>query len=219
MAGSFKVSSRGIRAFLNRIQTVTNPAVTLNLPVGANARDVDNAVSRAIAARFSRPSSARSQTEREVELETLRAITSPVQGVNVVSEATAYAKGLEFELLLSGTHYTGVTNQSLLGILASQGRDFAADTPELRAHVRTSLLDAFKGQLWDDDTAGEVAQDAIKDWIIQRIENQGDDITLTPLSPDYAAEKAARGYDSRIGVRKGKWLKAVYKGRVRIDPK
>ncbi len=208
----FGISPRGIRAFVNGARNKT--LFGFDLPVGADAARVDQAVSDAIANRFR---TNRNPARAAATNPQLPQLPEAEPGVDAVAESADYAAGFTFELIVPGAHYNGISNQGLLEVLARQGRDFAADTPKLREHVRHALVAAFQHQEWDDDTAGQIAQDAILAWIVDRIESQGVDIPLAPLTPDWSAWKAHKGYDSRIGVAKGKWLKAVQRGRVVVD--
>lgn len=165
------------------------------------------------------------KTNHQVE----QAITAALQqrfGVSAPSEretfdtkqlAGDFARDFTFEVIIPGAHHAGLTNQALLAILTSAGRPFAEDTPELREHVRSVLLGAFADGTWDEGDAVHIAADAIRDWIIRRVEEQGVDIPLAPLTARYLARKRHQGLDERIGVRKGKWLRSLSRMRVLLE--
>lgn len=190
----------GIKAILRK--QLALELFDFKVPTREDARkptnqDIDAAVNKALEARFGK--SAEGETTK----------------VNVVEEISGFMRDMEWDLTVPGQHYSGLSNQQLLEILAGQGRDFAEDTDELRKHVSDVLRSKFR-KVWDPDEAGSVAQDAILAWIVDRFESQGPDISLTPLSINYAAWKAAKGLDSRIGIAQGRLLRAVRKARITI---
>jgi hypothetical protein len=132
--------------------------------------------------------------------------------VDPAREAGAFARRLSWELRIPGDHYSGMSNQALLDIRKAEGRDFNEDTRELRDHIRDEVVRQI-GPTWDDDRAARIAGDAIVKWVVRRIEEQGLDMSkLEPLNPEYRAWKArqtAPVLDTRIGIARGVWLKAV----------
>ncbi len=134
-----------------------------------------------------------------------RSRTPGSTSAGVATEATRFSRAFHWSLSIPGTHYSGLTNQHLLEILAAQGRPFAEDTPQLRDHVRERLLAAFASAAWERSRAVAVAARAIREWIVRRLDEQGLDVELKPLDADYAASKRAHGYSGKIGVRTGAW--------------
>jgi hypothetical protein len=124
--------------------------------------------------------------------------------------ARLLSRHLKFELTIRGQHYSGLSNQKLLEIRKREGRDFAKDTLALREHVRRVLVAQFRPGQWDDDTATTLAAEAIRDWIVARINGDVTDVPLDALSPAYAERKrrAGKGGES-IGVWSGRWRDAV----------
>lgn len=128
--------------------------------------------------------------------------------------AARFSSSFTFEFHVPGTHYSGATNQQILEWLDRSGRPFAADTAALRDHVRDAMLDVFGRVEWDVGRAIQVAQYAIRDWIVRRIVEQGLDVSLTALSRAYETWKTAHGFSGQIGIRTGAWLAAVRRGSV-----
>jgi hypothetical protein len=124
------------------------------------------------------------------------------------AEAGSFARRMAWELRIPGTHYSGNTNQRLLEFRQAEGRDFAADSRELRDHVRAAVA-AEMGATWDDDRAAQIASREIVVWIVKRIYGEVTDVELEPLNPEYRAWKLSHGLDGRIGIAHEKWVKAV----------
>lgn len=182
---------------------------------GLSTSAVDNAIAQAMRARF-RSSGLKTQTQKQLQLQLVSELTAPV--VDVKRESSRYAKDLEFEIELKGNHYSGLSNQEILTLFQKHGRDFAEDNSVIRSKVEDALLKAFENKPWDDDTAAEVAEDAIREWIVFRVQAGGADVVLPPLSSEYLARKLRRGEDSRVGIKKGKWLKSLQKAKVIVTP-
>lgn len=203
---------------LSTISVATNPTLAQLVAVpgfkGKPGAVVDQLLQDALKRRF-QSTGAATGTQRQVQREAIQALTSPV--VDVARESRAYAGELSFEIELRGAHYSGLTNQEILDLFIKHGRDFTADTSQLRRHVEESLLNGFKGKRWDDDTAAEIAAEAILEWIVSRVEDERRDTFIPALTPDYLRRKRAKGEDTRVGVKKGRFLKALKKARVNID--
>ncbi len=130
-----------------------------------------------------------------------------------------FAKALEFEIKVPGAHYSGLGNEELLDILAAQGRDFRADTRQLRVHVELALREAF-----EDEGAVplrlEVEQEAkvaILEWVAARMDGRIRDERITALTPDYAKRKRATHPGRPVGKRTGALFDALTeKGRVKF---
>jgi len=130
--------------------------------------------------------------------------------------AADFAQSFHWSLAIPGTHYSGLSNQHLLEVLEAQGRPFAQDTPQLRDHVRERLTAAFASSAWDHERAVVVTARAVREWIVRRIDEQGLDVDLTPLDPDYRSWKSAHGYSSHIGRKTGAWRGSVANATVEV---
>lgn len=124
--------------------------------------------------------------------------------------AQTWARGASWELRLTGQHYGGLSNAALLDVRRREGRPFDADTPALRARaVRAVMDDARASDRWSVARGERVFGDAVRDWIVGRVERGTRDVTIAPLTPAYAAWKA-RHYPGRpVGVARGRWLAAL----------
>lgn len=209
---SLGLQIKSIVAFLSKTHDPSR--FSFELPLGGTLEQIDRAIEKAMGQRFGR-SGAAGSTAAQMGLDLAQTFQQPVEDVSRL--AADYAAGMTWQLIIPGRHYSGLSNQDLLHIFQANDRDIAADTPEIRDHLRKELISEFGGKPWDDDIAGQVAQKAIVDWVVRRVEEQGVDVTLRPLSAAYARQKAAEGYDSRIGIRKNKWLKSIRRARVQID--
>lgn len=205
-----KITSIAVDVDSTLAQTVSVPGLK-----GLSVSAVDNAIQQAMRQRF-KASGIKTQTQRELQKELASEMAAPV--VNVKREASRYSKDLEFEIELKGDHYSGLTNQQILELFKKHGRDFTEDNSVIRSKIEDALLKAFDKQPWDDDTAAEVAEDAIRDWIVFRVQAGGVDVVLPPLSAEYLSRKLKKGEDSRVGIKKGKWLKSLQKAKVIVTP-
>ncbi len=124
---------------------------------------------------------------------------------SIQTEAARFAGAFHWALSIPGTHYSGLTNNALMEVMAANGRPFLSDTPQLRDHVRDRLLAAFASADWERSRAVAVAARAVREWVLRRLDEQGLDVELKPLNADYAAAKAAHGFSTKIGVRTGAW--------------
>jgi len=135
---------------------------------------------------------------------------------DVAQEAQRFATSMRFAVSVPGRHYSGLANEELLTILAGQGRDFLADTSELRVHVREKIEDAL-GTDWNEREARDIAADAVREWIVQRFERQGVDVDLAPLNDVYRRWKSRSRYSTMIGIKTGALLGAVKRAAVRVS--
>lgn len=174
--------------------------VPFELPLNAGLAEIDRAIDAAMGARF----------KKRVPLEQQ---LGPATGSR---QALEYAMVMQWELIIPGNHYSGLSNQELLEVFQNHGRDIGQDTDAIRKHLRDELVREFSGKPWDEGVAGQLLQRLIVQWVVRRVEEQGLDVDLAPLSPAYKSRKLKQGYDGRIGIRKGKWLKAIRKARVNI---
>lgn len=97
-----------------------------------------------------------------------------------------------------------------LGWLKSSGRDFlnlttaAAKQAVLRyATAAVERARASHSAIRLDEFVTVEGGRALKSVVLLRFREQGNDISLRPLSPAYRAWKGAHGYDTRIGIRTG----------------
>lgn len=130
-----------------------------------------------------------------------------------------YVRSDAWEVIVPGTHTGGITHQALLAVLASQGRDFLQSTVQLYLAVTKALRAEFLG----GDTVPSVAQmkraaeTPLLDHIELRFSKRGNaDISVTPLTAAYAAEKRRRGRGAQpIGVASGE-LRRAYSRNAKV---
>ncbi len=129
-----------------------------------------------------------------------------------------FAQSLDYDLDVPGTHRGGITNADLLDVLAAQGRDFAANTRSLRAHVRTGLQLAVEetGRVPTNAQLEALARDLVLDWILGRMEGRVTDIRLRALTQAYRRRKfhAPDTKFNTIGMRTGQLHDAVALARL-----
>lgn len=159
--------------------------------------------------------------ERKKDQRTREGKTARAARSEVIAGLRDIAKDMKWALSIPGKHYGGLTNDEMLEVRKREGRDFARDNRNLRARARTALLDAFEGRevMPIDRVVKETLADSIIETIILRVENGGQDIDLTSLTPLYRKRKEKAGYGGEpIGVRKGKWRDALErKGHVDVS--
>lgn len=138
--------------------------------------------------------------------------------VRVINAATAGR--WRAELSVPGRHYGGLSNNALLEVLADGGRDFAATTTAMRAHVRATVQTHFEGvtKLPRPREIEAVMDAAAVEWIVKRFDGKVRDQHLRLLTIPYARAKSRDGYGGKsIGVRTGSLVAAVEDhGRVTI---
>lgn len=116
------------------------------------------------------------------------------------------------ELSVPGRHYSGLSNNELIEILASQDRDFAHATTAMRSHVRSVVAMRFEGasRVPRPREIEAVMDEAVVDWIVKRFDGVVRDQHLRLLTIPYAKAKAKAGYGSKsIGFRTGSLAAAV----------
>lgn len=115
-------------------------------------------------------------------------------------------RGVEVALQVPGVHYSGLTYDHLLAILADQGRDFDATTPAMRKHMAAEVTIQFENAV-TPPTARELKAalaEAALGWIVRRFAGRVRDEHLTALTIPYARAKRKAGYGRNpIGVRTG----------------
>lgn len=126
---------------------------------------------------------------------------------------------LTYELKVPGTHYSGLTNEALLEILAAQGKDFAVNNATLRRHVATTCRLAFEGarRLPTVSEIETVQRAAILDWITKRMRYEVRDVRIRLNTNAYQRAKRKAGYSGPVGIRTGALYEAVERARVVID--
>lgn len=209
------MASKTTNATIGNISTIIRQdrgySIGVALPASTSNQSIEDMVKQAIADRFpARPGSPipKPQPPKQINL-------TPDQLRALAARSVSSIKS--FEVIVPGRHYNGLSNQDLLEIFRNNDRDFVADTNDLRDYLRTELLAGMGGTVsWDDDAAGQIIQKSIIKFCAERIVNQGSDVSLKPLSRAYLQEKVSNGYDSRIGIRRGKFLTSFRKARVRL---
>jgi hypothetical protein len=132
----------------------------------------------------------------------------------------AFCKGLrqsDWTLDVPGQHYGGLSNQELLDVRVQEGREFEVHTTALDQHVSKELrlrYAQFDARVVTKGELQELAGKLIVLHVANRIMHGGLDISLTPLTPRYAAWKRKQGKGSKpIGVFRGDHLRAIRKAR------
>ena len=126
----------------------------------------------------------------------------------------AFLRETRWRVVVPGTHGpSGLSNQELFEVRALEGRDFLERTVQLDQDVRPKMRALFSS--WPRVPSVADLREAYSDMVVAyiaetRFEPGGGDILLTPLSADYAREKAAAGYGGEpIGVRTGEHRDAL----------
>jgi hypothetical protein len=129
----------------------------------------------------------------------------------------AFADRLRFTLRIPGTHPSGLSYEELFDILAAQGRDFGADSPQLRGHIRYALREQFDGgRAPGRAQLRQIAEAAILEWIVSRIEMGLRDVPIRPNDPKYRRWKMRNAAYSRVGMRTGA-LRDRIRDRARVS--
>jgi hypothetical protein len=119
-------------------------------------------------------------------------------------DLTAFARRLQYTLRIPGTHPSGISYEELFEILANQGRDFAADSPRLREHIRYALREQFgTGRAPGKAQLRQIAEAAIIEWIVARIDSGLRDVPIKPNESSYRRWKVRNAAYSRVGMRTG----------------
>jgi hypothetical protein len=123
----------------------------------------------------------------------------------LTSKIKTFARSLTWSLRIRGQHYSGLGNQELFDILAAQGRDFGADTSQLRTHVANALIQTFAQSAYVPLMIDleDAAADAILEWIVMRFNGEVRDVRLKRLSKNYREWKQRHGLSARVGVAHG----------------
>lgn len=131
----------------------------------------------------------------------------------------AFADRLRFTLRIPGTHPSGLSYEELFDILARQGRDFGADSDRLRAHIRYALREQFDGgRAPGKAQLRQIAEAAILEWILSRIETGLRDVPIKPNDSKYRRWKMRYAAYSRVGMRTGALRDRIRdRARVKIE--
>lgn len=132
----------------------------------------------------------------------------------------SFAQTLQFALRVRGRHSGGVSYEQLLGILAAQGRDFAADSPKLREHVAKGLVEEFGAdkRMPAREQLRQIAGALILEWILNRLERSLRDVPIRPNDGAYRAWKRRNARYSAPGMRSGELRNAIRdSGRIKIS--
>jgi len=158
----------------------------------------------------------RSAFQQELARVTKRRVTTPDEGVDVTryhaTAASIRARVKEIigqvsiALRVPGRHYSGLSYDDLLAVLASQGRPFGAETAALYAHLRRAVayeLDELP-RMPTVATIYDAIERAYIGWVVARFAGKESDVRLQPLTGAYRLDKRKAGYGGRpIGVRTG----------------
>jgi len=130
-----------------------------------------------------------------------------------------YAQSLDYTVDVPGTHYSGLTNQQLFDILASQDRDFAKNNRALRTYVAAELRIHLEGtkRLPTNEELDALAARAVLARVMSRLHGKVRDITVRRLTEAYARAKYKAGFRTPIGVRTGALYYAVAQAAVVIE--
>lgn len=143
--------------------------------------------------------------------------TTPAKGATSGARATLtesqiagivarLGREVEWSLEVPGRHYSGLTYEALLDILAEQGRPFREDSRTLRktaiAETSLRLASLRREPTWNEFRDAFAL--SVLGFIVRRFEAKVRDVRIRALTQDYAKAKARAGYGDRpIGTRTG----------------
>lgn len=123
-----------------------------------------------------------------------------------------YLRADAWRIVVPGEHTGGISHQSLLGVLASQGRDFLQSTVQLYQAVTIALRREFIGgdRVPTIEQMKRASETPLLDHIELRFSKRGNaDISVTRLDAEYAARKSRLGRGAQpIGVASGELRRA-----------
>ena len=154
--------------------------------------------------RLARPEQVRGATQPQRTGTTERERSA--QRGEIVRAIRDTTKGVEIALKVPGIHYSGLTYDKLIGILAAQGRDFAATTPTMRKHMVAEVTIVYENAVKVPTMKAlkETLAESALGWIVRRFAHKVRDERLAALTPGYAKSKKRDGYGRNpIGVRTG----------------
>ena len=148
-----------------------------------------------------------------------RRIGRPATAGEIERLIRLYSQSLDYTVDVPGTHYSGLTNQQLFDILASQDRDFAKNNKALRTYVAAELRIHLEGtrRLPTNEELDALAARAVLARVMSRLHGKVRDITVRRLTEAYAKAKYKAGFRTPIGVRTGALYYAVSKAAVVIE--
>ncbi len=143
----------------------------------------------------------------------------PRAGVDIAAQAEGFARSLTFTVTIPGDHYSGLSCQQLMKIFISAHRDFTEDTSALRDHVAERVANGFgRGSEWDEARATRLAQDAIREAIVERYQdNSAYGASIAPISAGWREWKSKHGFDRRVGIMTSQWLSFVKHADVAVS--
>lgn len=108
-------------------------------------------------------------------------------------------------------------NAIKLAVLGDTGRPFLEVTPRMKSMIlrtlKQSLSAVLQGGRFDTESALDIAGAEAKEIVIKRFEEQGFDVHLDPLDPEYLEHKRRKRLDSRIGIATGTLLRNLKRAR------
>lgn len=123
-----------------------------------------------------------------------------------------YIRSDAWTIIVPGEHTGGLSHQELLRVLASQGRDFLQSTVQLYQAVAIALRREFLGGgvVPTTEAMKRASETPLLDHVEMRFSKRGNaDISVTTLTPKYAARKRALGRGTQpIGVASGELRRA-----------
>ena len=134
------------------------------------------------------------------------------------AQLRAFARSLQYVMRIPGSHGS-ISNEDLLDILAGGGRDFAADSPRLRAHIAEALIEQFAGdrRMPGATQLRQIASAAIVEWVVMRFENMLRDVPIKPNASAYRAWKRTHATYTAPGMQTGALRTAIKeRGRAKI---
>ena len=170
-------------------------------PVRRPSADIGEAVARAMG--LPRPSRAQKRDERSLRIAIRETIDEFVHR--------------PFEIHVPGGHYSGLSNEHLFAILASQERDFLDVNRAMVAYCERELEKALLngGQVPSTTTLADRLTDAAVGYARGRMEGRIRDIRVRALTYRYAVAKAKAGYGDRpVGVRTKVLIESLDKARL-----
>lgn len=131
----------------------------------------------------------------------------PIDKGAITRAVKARVRGVSWRLAVGGTHPgSDISYDELLDVLASQGRDFRAETSAMDRAVLAEVQTTFEtlGRLPLMREIDEAIGHAVLAWIVKRFEGKVRDEPLRRLTLAYARRKKRDGYGGRpIGTRTG----------------
>ena len=169
-------------------------------------------------ARRDDPTSARSVVQAALRSDSTpsRARAEPVTRRAIEARITAFVREVvkpgRWRVHVPGTHTGGITYEGLLDVLASQGREFLANTVQLSLAVSAALRREWLGSdtMPTERELEQTAEQPLLDHVEKRFSPGNGDIHVTPHTSRYRAQKRRAGRGGQpIGVASGELRRAV----------